>query len=104
MLTGATVVSPPPRYRAHLTGAPTGELDGWFTLEAEGADAAAYADYYNNYKPSDRRRTLQGTVEGWSVAELGPASRGPSCELRREGVGARCHEHPPRLRSRGAAQ
>ncbi|HEX2861048.1 MAG TPA: DUF3857 domain-containing protein, partial [Lacunisphaera sp.] len=51
------------RYGAELTLSPTGELAGWFTLQAEGADAAAYADYYNNYKPSDRRRTLQSTIE-----------------------------------------
>lgn len=53
------------RYGADLTLAPSGELSGWFSLRAEGADAAAYTEYYNNFDPPERRRTLQRSLEGF---------------------------------------
>ena len=51
------------RHKAELTLASDGELSGWFTLEAEGADASAYAEYFNKDSVSDLRRSMQQQVE-----------------------------------------
>lgn len=50
-------------YSADLTLSPSGGIEGWFTIHAEGADAAGDADYYGGFKPYDRQRSLQRTVE-----------------------------------------
>lgn len=43
--------------------APNGELSGWFTLRAEGSDAAFYARTYNERDRNERLRALQQCAE-----------------------------------------
>jgi hypothetical protein len=50
-------------YTADLALASNGELSGWFTLSAEGSDAAGYADFYNKFSPPSRLRDLQDRVD-----------------------------------------
>lgn len=62
------------RISTDLALAAEGELSGWFTLAAEGSDAAYYAERYNALERQERLRSMQRTVEtfvpGADVADI----------------------------------
>jgi len=62
------------RISTDLALAGDGELSGWFTLSAEGSDAAYYAERYNALERQERLRSMQRTVEtfvpGADIADI----------------------------------
>lgn len=48
---------------ADLTLGADGNLSGWFTLRATGVTAAHYADYYNQWDPTNRRLVFGSLVD-----------------------------------------